>query len=223
MEWVETTGRTVEEAKDARPRPAGVDEDDAEFEVLEEPRPGLFGRIRGEAGCGPGCARRSPGPRSSAATRRRAPGGAKADAEATETSDQAEDVGDGRHRRRPGRRRRRRAGQEGADGERAGEARPRDESNAAEQASAAPPRRSCWVWSRRFGGSASAEVDLGRRRRGRGAARRRRPRPADRPAGPDPPGGPGPDPHRRAAPRRRPRTAGCASTSAATGSAGGRR
>ena len=49
MEWVETTGRTTEEAKDHALDQLGVDESDAEFEILEEPRPGLFGRIRGEA------------------------------------------------------------------------------------------------------------------------------------------------------------------------------
>jgi spoIIIJ-associated protein len=49
MEWVETTGKTVEEAKDAALDQLGVDEQDAEFEVLEEPRAGLFGRTRGEA------------------------------------------------------------------------------------------------------------------------------------------------------------------------------
>lgn len=49
MEWVETTGRTVEEAKDAALDQLGVDENDAEFEVLEEARHGLFGRIRSEA------------------------------------------------------------------------------------------------------------------------------------------------------------------------------
>ncbi len=49
MEWVETTARTVSEAKDLALDQLGVDEDDAEFEVLEEPRPGLFGRVRGEA------------------------------------------------------------------------------------------------------------------------------------------------------------------------------
>jgi spoIIIJ-associated protein len=49
MEWVETTGRTVEEAKDRALDQLGVDEHDAEFEILEEPRPGLFGRVRGEA------------------------------------------------------------------------------------------------------------------------------------------------------------------------------
>ncbi len=49
MEWVETTGRTVEEAKDAALDELGVDEQDAEFEVLEEPKVGLFGRLRNEA------------------------------------------------------------------------------------------------------------------------------------------------------------------------------
>ena len=50
MEWVETTGRTTEEAKERRPGPAWAwTRADAEFEILEEPRPGLFGRIRGEA------------------------------------------------------------------------------------------------------------------------------------------------------------------------------
>ena len=49
MEWVETTGRTVEEAKDAALDQLGVDESDAEFEVLEEAKLGLFGRVRAEA------------------------------------------------------------------------------------------------------------------------------------------------------------------------------
>lgn len=49
MEWVETTGKTVEEAKEHALDQLGVDEQDAEFDVLEEPRPGLFGRVRGEA------------------------------------------------------------------------------------------------------------------------------------------------------------------------------
>jgi spoIIIJ-associated protein len=49
MEWVETTGRTIEEAKDAALDQLGVDEQDAEFEVLEEAKSGLFGRLRQEA------------------------------------------------------------------------------------------------------------------------------------------------------------------------------
>lgn len=49
MEWVETTGKSVEEAKDAALDQLGVDENDAEFVVVTEPRSGLFGRVRGEA------------------------------------------------------------------------------------------------------------------------------------------------------------------------------
>lgn len=49
MEWVETTGKTVDEAQDRALDQLGVAADDAEFEVLEEPRAGLFGRTRGEA------------------------------------------------------------------------------------------------------------------------------------------------------------------------------
>lgn len=49
MEWVETTGRTVEEAKEAALDQLGVDERDTEFSVVEEPKSGLFGRVRQEA------------------------------------------------------------------------------------------------------------------------------------------------------------------------------
>ncbi len=49
MEWVTTTGRTVEEAQETALEQLGVLADDAEFEILEEPRSGLFGRMRGEA------------------------------------------------------------------------------------------------------------------------------------------------------------------------------
>src|SRR3954451_12034000 len=49
MEWVETTGRTLEEAKERALDQLGVHEEDAEFDVVEEPRVGLFGRMRGEA------------------------------------------------------------------------------------------------------------------------------------------------------------------------------
>ena len=49
MEWVETTGKTIDEAREAALDQLGVGADEAEFDVLEEPRPGLFGRMRGEA------------------------------------------------------------------------------------------------------------------------------------------------------------------------------
>jgi spoIIIJ-associated protein len=49
VEWVEVTGRSVEEAKEAALDQLGVDAQEAEFEVLEEPRGGLLGRLRSEA------------------------------------------------------------------------------------------------------------------------------------------------------------------------------
>lgn len=49
MQWVETTGRTIEDAKEAALDQLGIDESEAEFEVIEEPKTGLFGRQRGEA------------------------------------------------------------------------------------------------------------------------------------------------------------------------------
>lgn len=49
MEWVETTAKSVDEAKNLALDQLGVAEDDAEIVVLDEPRSGLFGRMRGEA------------------------------------------------------------------------------------------------------------------------------------------------------------------------------
>jgi len=47
MEWVETTGRSVEEALELALDQLGVLEDEVEFEVLVEPKTGLFGRFGG--------------------------------------------------------------------------------------------------------------------------------------------------------------------------------
>jgi spoIIIJ-associated protein len=49
MEWVETTGKTLEEAKDTALDLLGVDDEDAEFQVVDEAKMGLFGRVRVEA------------------------------------------------------------------------------------------------------------------------------------------------------------------------------
>ena len=49
MEWVVTTGRTVGEAIESGLDQLGVDEHDAEVEVVQEPQKGLFGRLRAEA------------------------------------------------------------------------------------------------------------------------------------------------------------------------------
>jgi spoIIIJ-associated protein len=49
VEWVETTGRTVAEALDRALDQLGVDEQEAEVEIVDEPQKGLFGRLRVEA------------------------------------------------------------------------------------------------------------------------------------------------------------------------------
>ena len=49
MEWVETTAKTIDAAREAALDQLGVAADEAEFDVIEEPEPGLFGRVRGEA------------------------------------------------------------------------------------------------------------------------------------------------------------------------------
>jgi spoIIIJ-associated protein len=49
MEWIETTAPSVDEAKEIALDQLGVDEEDIEFEVLEEPKAGMFGRTKGEA------------------------------------------------------------------------------------------------------------------------------------------------------------------------------
>lgn len=49
MEWVETTGKTLDDAKGQALDQLGVAEEEAEFEVLTDAKPGLFGRMRSEA------------------------------------------------------------------------------------------------------------------------------------------------------------------------------
>ena len=48
MEWVTITAATVEDAKSLALDQLGVAGEDAEIEVVEEPKPGLFGRLRGD-------------------------------------------------------------------------------------------------------------------------------------------------------------------------------
>jgi spoIIIJ-associated protein len=71
MQWVETTGRTVDEAKSIALDQLGVADDDAEFEILEEPKAGLFGRTRGEARVRARVRPRSPRPKVERRDRRR--------------------------------------------------------------------------------------------------------------------------------------------------------
>lgn len=49
MQWVETTGKNVDEATQAALAELGVASGDAEVVVVSEPKPGLFGRVRAEA------------------------------------------------------------------------------------------------------------------------------------------------------------------------------
>jgi spoIIIJ-associated protein len=49
VEWVNITAKSLPEAIDLALDNLGVDESEAEIEVLEEPRQGLFGRLRGNA------------------------------------------------------------------------------------------------------------------------------------------------------------------------------
>jgi spoIIIJ-associated protein len=74
MEWVETTAKTIEEAREAALDQLGVGADEAEFDVLEEPKPGLFGRTRGQARIR---ARVKPSPARAKQERRRKPKGDK--------------------------------------------------------------------------------------------------------------------------------------------------
>ncbi|MEZ5376702.1 MAG: RNA-binding cell elongation regulator Jag/EloR [Acidimicrobiales bacterium] len=71
MEWIETAAKTLDEAKDQALDTLGVDETEVEFEVLEEPRQGLFGRVRGEARVRARIAPKAPRAKDDAKRRRR--------------------------------------------------------------------------------------------------------------------------------------------------------
>ena len=49
MEWVHITAKTLEEARERALDTLGVDEHDVEIVIVEEPRAGLFGRLKGQA------------------------------------------------------------------------------------------------------------------------------------------------------------------------------
>ncbi len=92
MEWVETTGRTVEEAKDLALDQLGVDEQEAEFEIVEEPSKGLFGRTRGEARVRARIVPKSPPPKVERRERRRST--KKSGSRPASTSPASTDTGD---------------------------------------------------------------------------------------------------------------------------------
>lgn len=77
MQWVETTGRSIEDAKEAALDQLGIDESEAEFEILEEPKTGLFGRQRGEARIRARIVPKAPRPKQERRPRRQRSGGGK--------------------------------------------------------------------------------------------------------------------------------------------------
>jgi spoIIIJ-associated protein len=93
VEWVETTGRSIEDAKEAALDQLGIDESEAEFEVLEEPKTGLFGRPRGEARIRARVVPKAPRPKQERRPRR-AKGGASAGSGGTGRKEKAASAAD---------------------------------------------------------------------------------------------------------------------------------
>lgn len=89
MQWVETTGRTVEDAKEAALDQLGIDESEAEFEVLEEAKTGLFGRVRSDARVRARVIPKAPRPKQERRPRR--PRKTKADGESAPATEAAEE------------------------------------------------------------------------------------------------------------------------------------
>jgi spoIIIJ-associated protein len=81
VEWVEKTGKSVDEAKERALDQLGVAEKDAELVVLAEPKTGLFGRVRGEARVRARVRPAEPRPKRSRRQRDRTRGGARRDAD----------------------------------------------------------------------------------------------------------------------------------------------
>ena len=104
MEWIEVTGRTVDEAKERALDELGVHESELEFELIDDARSGFLGRI--------GRSRRAhPGPDQATLAReagRQAapapPGGPRRTATDREAADREAVEGAGRARARRGRR-----------------------------------------------------------------------------------------------------------------------
>jgi spoIIIJ-associated protein len=87
VEWVETASKSIEEAKDLLLDQLGVDEDEAEFEILEEPKVGLFGRARGQARVRARIKPKSPRQKDERRRRNGNKGKARSKAETSTTSD----------------------------------------------------------------------------------------------------------------------------------------
>lgn len=89
MEWVETTAKTLEEAKEAALDQLGIDHDEAEFDIIEEPRQGLFRQTRGVARVRARVAPRTPRAKTERRSRRGKPAGRR-----PETPDRSTDAAD---------------------------------------------------------------------------------------------------------------------------------
>src|SRR5688572_26959482 len=119
MEWIETTGRTLEEAVEAALDQLGVAEEDLEYQVLDEPKAGLLGRLGGRearirARVRP-ISREKPGDRRRDRKTRSGRGGrggtrAPGDGERSRSSTAGGESGERRSGERSGRSRRRRRG-----------------------------------------------------------------------------------------------------------------
>jgi spoIIIJ-associated protein len=126
MEWIEVTGRTVDEAKERALDELGVHESELEFELLDEARSGFLGRIgRSDARIR---ARIKPLSREKPADRRR-----RRKSEGRGDGDGAKGSGGGRGRKRPAGERERRPPREGASA-----ATPRKPKSEAAKATASP-------------------------------------------------------------------------------------
>ena len=132
MEWVETTAKTVEEAKDAALDQLGIDHDEAEFVIVEEPKQGLFRQVRGVARIRARVAPRTPRAKTERRTRR--PKGGSGEGGTGKASD-----GDTKSRRGGGRKS---EGPADSQPERASEAGPDDASTTTDAAAGRSGNRS---------------------------------------------------------------------------------
>jgi spoIIIJ-associated protein len=116
VEWVVTSGRTVPEAVESALDKLGVDEQDAEIEVVQEPQKGLFGRLRAEAQVRARVRPTTPRPKVDRRDRRR---GDRRGRDGDRNRDKASSVGqpDGTHGNGRGRGQRRDADAAPGDGE----------------------------------------------------------------------------------------------------------
>ncbi len=126
MEWVETTARTVEEALDQALDKLGVDEDEVEYEVLEEPKAGLFGRVRGQARLRARVEPKAPRSKGERNERRRRPKGGGDKAKPAGRSDSSGSGTKGNEGGESGGAAKKSSGRSGGGGRDSGERRPRD-------------------------------------------------------------------------------------------------